>query len=98
MRDRHVPRLCHACQSPMARQEDTCWHCGTRWASEEQPPATLRLVPPLAVTDEPRDDRAAERSIAAAAAALVADPPAGDGHPFAAPARAVAVARPRPQR
>lgn len=45
MRERHLPRLCDACRSPMARQEDTCWQCGTRWASEDQPPTRLTVVP-----------------------------------------------------
>ncbi len=44
MRERHFPRVCPACQSPMARQEDTCWHCGTRWTSEDEPPTRLRVV------------------------------------------------------
>jgi predicted amidophosphoribosyltransferase len=35
MRERHFPRLCRSCQAPMARQEDTCWQCGARWASED---------------------------------------------------------------
>jgi hypothetical protein len=26
----------------MARQEDSCWRCGTRWVPESQP--TLRLI------------------------------------------------------
>ena len=29
MRDRHFPRLCRSCNGPMARQEDSCWRCGT---------------------------------------------------------------------
>jgi hypothetical protein len=44
MRDRHFPRLCRTCQAPMARQEDSCWRCGARWASEEVPPTTLRPI------------------------------------------------------
>ena len=44
MRDRHKPRLCHHCSAPMARQEDTCWRCGTQWASEELPRVRLRVV------------------------------------------------------
>jgi hypothetical protein len=44
MRDRHVPRLCRSCQSPMGRQEDSCWRCGARWASEEAPPTTPRVI------------------------------------------------------
>jgi hypothetical protein len=27
----------------MARQEDTCWRCGARWATEERPATVLRL-------------------------------------------------------
>ena len=26
----------------MARQDDSCWRCGTRWASEDKP--ALRLI------------------------------------------------------
>jgi len=44
MRDRHFPRLCGCCRAPMARQEDACWHCGTRWASEGGPRTALRVV------------------------------------------------------
>jgi hypothetical protein len=29
----------------MARQEDTCWHCGDRWASEDGPRTALRVIP-----------------------------------------------------
>ena len=29
----------------MARQEDTCWRCGTEWPSEDEPRPTLRLIP-----------------------------------------------------
>ena len=48
MRDRHIPRLCGSCRGPMARQEDTCWRCGTRWDAEEQPATILPLpVRPL---------------------------------------------------
>jgi predicted amidophosphoribosyltransferase len=43
MRDRHFPRLCGRCHAPMARQEDACWRCGTRWASEDRP-RTLQAV------------------------------------------------------
>jgi hypothetical protein len=45
MRDRHLSRLCGRCHAPMARQEETCWRCGTRWASEEAPHTALRVVP-----------------------------------------------------
>ena len=44
MRERHFPRMCGSCRAPMARQEDTCWRCGTQWASEDGPRTTLRLI------------------------------------------------------
>jgi len=44
MRERHFPRLCRSCEAPMARQEDACWRCGTRWATEAAPPTTLRAI------------------------------------------------------
>jgi hypothetical protein len=44
MRERHFPRVCSSCRAPMARQEDTCWRCGTRWASEDGPRTTLRVI------------------------------------------------------
>jgi hypothetical protein len=28
----------------MARQEGSCWRCGTQWASEDQPQTRLRLI------------------------------------------------------
>jgi predicted amidophosphoribosyltransferase len=51
MRDRHFPRLCGHCHAPMARQEDTCWRCGTRWASDDQPRTVLHAVS-TATSDE----------------------------------------------
>jgi len=45
MRERHSPRLCRTCRAPMARQEDTCWRCGTPWASADRPATALREVP-----------------------------------------------------
>ena len=44
MRERHFPRVCRSCSAPMARQEDTCWRCGTQWASEDGPRTTLRVI------------------------------------------------------
>jgi predicted amidophosphoribosyltransferase len=44
MRDRHFPRVCGRCHAPMARQEDACWRCGTRWASEDRPRTALHAV------------------------------------------------------
>jgi hypothetical protein len=44
MRNRHFPRLCRACNAPMARQEDTCWRCGTPWVAEPGPRTTLKAA------------------------------------------------------
>jgi hypothetical protein len=44
MRERHFPRVCRSCGAPMARQEDTCWRCGTQWASEDGPQTTLTVI------------------------------------------------------
>jgi hypothetical protein len=44
MRDRHFPRLCRACSAPLARQEGTCWRCGTQWAAEDGPRTTLKVI------------------------------------------------------
>jgi hypothetical protein len=41
---RHLPRVCRTCHSPMARQEAACWTCGTQWASEEAPPARFAVI------------------------------------------------------
>jgi hypothetical protein len=45
----------------MARQEDTCWRCGTQWAAEDGPRTTLRVIEggagvgdPIAVADSAR--------------------------------------------
>ena len=51
MRDRHLSRLCRACHAPMARQEDTCWRCGTQWATEDRPRTPLHVIPGGAPTD-----------------------------------------------
>jgi hypothetical protein len=44
VRERHFPRVCRSCSAPMARQEDSCWRCGTRWASEDGPRTTLKVI------------------------------------------------------
>ena len=44
MRERHLPRVCRSCQAPMARQEATCWRCGTRWESEDEPRTRLKVI------------------------------------------------------
>ena len=53
MRERHFPRVCHTCQAPMARQEDTCWRCGTQWVSEDEPRPTLTVIAGGGQTDRP---------------------------------------------
>jgi hypothetical protein len=35
----------------MARQEAACWSCGTRWADEDVPVTTLRVIAGGADTD-----------------------------------------------
>jgi hypothetical protein len=45
MRQRHVARLCQSCEAPMAREEGTCWRCGTQWASEDERRTRLRVIP-----------------------------------------------------
>jgi hypothetical protein len=65
-----MPRLCGSCQSPLARQEDTCWRCGTQWVTEEQPQPTLRAIPGGARTPLPP---AFKPRIAAAVLATDAD-------------------------
>jgi predicted amidophosphoribosyltransferase len=65
MRNRHMARVCHNCQAPMASGEDTCWRCGVEWTEERQPPATLRLVEPM-----PADAQPALGEVAAAALRL----------------------------
>jgi hypothetical protein len=45
----------------MAGQEDTCWHCGAQWASEDVPRTTLRLIAggrPMPPATEPAQARA----------------------------------------
>jgi hypothetical protein len=37
MRERHFPRLCRTCDAPMARQERSCWSCGSAWQADPQP-------------------------------------------------------------
>jgi hypothetical protein len=73
MRDRHFPRVCRSCHAPMARQEATCWRCGTQWASEDGPRTTLTLIAGGAqAADRPDADRWANGggSVVAEAAAL----------------------------
>jgi hypothetical protein len=52
MRNRHFPRLCRTCDSPMSRQEDKYGHCGAIWDStDDRRPNTSRVIP------EPSADR-----------------------------------------
>jgi predicted amidophosphoribosyltransferase len=68
-RNRHLPRVCRHCHAPMASGDDTCWRCGTQWATEAAPPTTLKLVPDP--PPEP-DDRLAPGQAATVAAVAVA--------------------------
>jgi predicted amidophosphoribosyltransferase len=45
MRDRHLPRVCRDCHAPLARQEDSCWRCGTQWTSEDAPRTASHPMP-----------------------------------------------------
>jgi hypothetical protein len=68
MRNRHIARVCRNCQAPMASGAATCWRCGVAWATEEQPPTTLRLVP----SGPPASDRSATEVATLQAAAAAA--------------------------
>jgi predicted amidophosphoribosyltransferase len=65
MRQRHIPRLCQSCGGPMARQTETCWRCGTRWAAEDEPRTRLRLIrggPPAVAAGVPLEPGARLRA------------------------------------
>jgi hypothetical protein len=67
VRERHFPRVCSSCRAPMARQEDSCWRCGTRWASEDGPRTTLRVIAggaESAADARPDTDRASQQLVA----------------------------------
>jgi hypothetical protein len=51
MRNRHIPRLCRVCTSPMGGQEETCWNCGAVYAA-----ARPAGAPPSASGDQRWDD------------------------------------------
>jgi len=55
MRDRHFPRLCLSCGAPLARQEDTCWRCGTAWLTEDRSRTAMRVIPGGAQAQDPPD-------------------------------------------
>jgi len=68
MRNRHLPRVCRHCHAPMASGDDACWRCGTQWATEAQPPATLQLVadPSPEASDRPAPVQPVTPRVAAA--------------------------------
>jgi hypothetical protein len=68
MRNRHIARVCRHCQAPMASGAATCWRCGVAWATEEQPPTVLRLVPSGRRASDPSAGEVATPQAAAAAA------------------------------
>jgi hypothetical protein len=41
----------------MARQEDSCWRCGTAWATEDEPRTALRVIRGGADTEFADSDR-----------------------------------------
>jgi predicted amidophosphoribosyltransferase len=63
-RNRHFPRLCRSCGSPLSRQEDTCWHCGAVW--NYSPDAMTAAPDTIAAPSVLPDD--AHRLVVAAAA------------------------------
>ncbi len=66
----------------MARQEDTCWRCGTQWASEDGPRTTLKLVAGVAQAEERPDPAIAVAARAASDARLDADRWTNEGGSF----------------
>jgi hypothetical protein len=44
--NRHVTRLCHSCDAPMARQEDSCWQCGAAWETGASAPVVIPAPAP----------------------------------------------------
>ena len=49
----------------MARQEDTCWRCGTQWATEDRPRTLLHVIPGGATPDAVGKARAVNEARAA---------------------------------
>jgi hypothetical protein len=68
MRNRHIVRVCRQCQAPLASGAPTCWRCGVAWATEEQPPTKLRLVPSEPRAGNPSPAEEMTRRAAAVAA------------------------------
>jgi hypothetical protein len=83
MRERHFPRVCRSCSAPMARQEDTCWLCGTQWAAEDGPRTTLKVITGGAQAGDRPEPAIAVAARAACDARLDADRWANDGGSFA---------------
>jgi hypothetical protein len=52
----------------MARQEDACWQCGTRWASEQRQRTPLHVVPSSSDADRWVDEGGSFEAEKAAAA------------------------------
>jgi predicted amidophosphoribosyltransferase len=73
-RNRHIPRVCHSCHAPMASQEDTCWRCGTQWASEDGKRTPLTLIPGGASDARLATDRWANEGGSVAAEAAIRTP------------------------
>ena len=87
MRERHFPRVCRSCSAPMARQEDTCWRCGTPWASEDGPRTTLKVIAGGGQAEE-RPEPAIAVAARASDARLDADRWANEGGSFVTEAAA----------
>ena len=86
MRERHIPRICRSCHAPMARQEDTCWRCGTEWASEDAPRTTLKVIPGGAQAANRAEPAIAVAARAASDARLAVDRSANEGGSYASDA------------
>jgi hypothetical protein len=88
MRERHFPRVCRSCRAPMARQEDTCWRCGTPWSTEDGPRTTLKVIAGGAPASDRSEPPSAVPARAASDARLDADRWANEGGSVAAEAAA----------
>ena len=88
MRERHFPRVCRSCRAPMARQEDTCWRCGSQWASEDAPRTTLELITGGAQAEDRTQPAVAVAARAASDARLDAERWANEGGRLASQAAA----------
>jgi hypothetical protein len=72
----------------MARQEDTCWRCGTRWSTEDGPRTTLKVIAGGAPASDRSEPPSAVPARAASDARLDADRWANEGGSVAAEAAA----------